>query len=144
MLRRYDQEERGSDGAMHLDTVHLKLMREFSGRGGRNFSDRDWLQKIYDRSNKTRFEYCLNSKDSLIYIRAVQGHTGGNIIAPELTCHVTIPYNWKEFVFHRGCSFNLRSILEKGLFAGGRGSKSGTQTIFFTPLKPFGENSDEE
>ena len=31
---------------------------------------------------------------------AFQGHTGGNMMAPELMGHVTIPYNWKEFVFH--------------------------------------------
>ena len=31
------------------------------------------------------------------------------MIAPELTGHVAIPYNEKEFVFHRGCSFNITS-----------------------------------
>ena len=28
--------------------------------------------------------------------------------------------NWKQFVFFRGCSFNLTSILNAGLIAGGR------------------------
>ena len=71
----------------------------------------------------TRFEYCEHSKSSLIYIRAIQGHTGGNKIAPELMGHVAIPYNRKELVFHRGCSFNIKSILETGLIAGGKESK---------------------
>ena len=33
---------------------------------------------------------------------------------------------------------------ESGLIAGGRESKEGRQTIFFTPLNPFGNNPDEE
>ena len=31
-----------------------------------------------------------------------------------------------------------------GLIAGGRESKEGSQTIFFTPLNPSGDNPDEE
>ena len=33
-------------------------------------------------------------------IRAVQGHTGGNLIALELMGHVATPYTWKECLFH--------------------------------------------
>ena len=43
-----------------------------------------------------RFEYCESSKGSLLYIRAIQGHTGGIMIAPELSGHVDIVWNWKE------------------------------------------------
>ena len=31
--------------------------------------------------NKTRLQYCKNSYDDLLYIRAIQGHTGGDVIA---------------------------------------------------------------
>ena len=48
----------------------------------------------------------------------------------------------KEFVFHRGCSFNISCILATGLIKGGKERKEGRQTIFFTRLNPFGENSD--
>ena len=34
--------------------------------------------------------------------------------------------------------------LKSGLIVGGRESKEGRQTIFFTPLNPFGDNPDEE
>ena len=67
-----------------------------------------------------------------------------NLKAPELMGHVAIPYNWKEFLFHRGCSFDVTSILKSGLIAGGRESKEGKQTIFFTLLNPFGDDPDEE
>ena len=70
----------------------------------------------------------------LLYFRAIQGHTGGGMIPPNLMRHVAIPYIWKEFLFHRGCSYNVQSILRSGLIAGGRKSKQGRHTIFFTQL----------
>ena len=73
-------------------------------------------------------------KSVILYFRAIRGRTRGNMIAPDLMGHVAIPYTWKEFLFHRGCSHNVRSILRSGLIAGGRECKEGRQTIFFTPL----------
>ena len=74
-------------------------------------------------SNNTRIQYCKNSHDALLYIRAIQGHTGGDAIALELMGHVLIPLKWKEFLFHRGCSFYVKSILEAALIAGGKGDR---------------------
>ena len=84
------------------------------------------------------------SSTASLYLRAIQGHIGGHIVVPELMSHVELPHDWKESVLHRGCSFNIKSILETGLIAGGTESKEGRQTIFFTPLNPFGEIQDEE
>ena len=64
-------------------------------------------------------------------------------LAPELMGHITIPYNGNEFVFHRGCSVNINSILQTGLIAEERESLEGRQTIFFTPLNPFGDPDQE-
>ena len=35
------------------------------------------------------------------------------MIAPELMGHFAIPYNWKECVFHGGCSFHMKSIFRQ-------------------------------
>ena len=65
----------------------------------------------------TTFEYLKIPKVS--YCTSVLfKDTGGNMIAPELMGNVAIPYNRKAFVFHRGCSFNIKSILETELIAG--------------------------
>ena len=64
----------------------------------------DWLQYIYEGIGKTRFQYYTNSRGVLLNIRAIHGHAGGNLITLELMGHVAIPYKWKEFLFHRGCS----------------------------------------
>ena len=37
-------------------------------------------------------------------------------------------FKWKEFLFHRGCSFYVTSILKSGLIAGGKDSKQGRQS----------------
>ena len=46
--------------------------------------------------------------------------------------------------FHRGRSFSIQSILENGVIPGRKESNKGRQTVFFTPLNPFGGDSDEE
>ena len=143
-VRHYDQHERETDRAVHWKSMCPKLRKASQKAGGQKLSDSDWLQKIYKGSNKTRFQYCRNSTDVLFYIRAIQGHTGGNVTAPELMGHVALPYKWKEFLFHRGCSCDVTSILKSGLIAGGRECKEGRQTIFFAPLDPFGDSPDEE
>ena len=66
------------------------------------------------------------------------------MIAPELMGHVAIPFKWKEFSFHRGCSFNARSILDAGRIAGGKESKEGRQTVFCTPSDPWRHETEEE
>ena len=42
---------------------------------------------------------------------------------------VEIRYKWKEFVLHTGCSFNVGSILETGLIAGGREKRGKTNHL---------------
>ena len=58
--------------------------------------------------------------------------------------HVLIPYNWIEFIFHKGSVYNQVSITQSGLVAGGKESKEGRQSVFFTPLGPFGSDAHEE
>ena len=119
-LERHEHsQERGTDGAIHWKFICPKLIIRFQRDGGVSFTDRDWLNFIWQGSNKTRFQYCQNSHNRIMYFRAIQGHTGGEMISPEMLGHVLIPHNWKEFVFHRGSSFNLTSVLKARLIAGG-------------------------
>ena len=71
-------------------------------------------------SNKKRSEGCMNSKNQVTHVRAIQGHTGGSMMSPELMRHVEIPYNWKKFTFHMECSYDLNSFMDQGLIAVGR------------------------
>ena len=105
------------------DKAEPKLLKAFAKQGAQDFSEEDWLRLIHEGSSKTRFEYCEDSKKSLTSFRAISGHICGITIAPEMMEHVMIPYDWKEIVFHRGCSFNLSSLLENALAPGGKESK---------------------
>ena len=44
--------------------------------------------------------------------RAIQGHTEGEMIPPEMLDHVFIPHTWRGLVFHQGCSFNFDTMLD--------------------------------
>ena len=111
LVRRYDQDERETDGAVHWNSMSPKLRKAFQKAGGQKLSDSDWLQYAHEGSNKTRFQHRENFKNVLLYIRAIQGHSGGNLMAPQLMGHIDVPYKWKECLFHRGCSYDVQSIL---------------------------------
>ena len=70
------------------------LRHAFQEQGGYTFSDCHCLDYIRKGSNKIRFQYGKNSHDVLLYIRAMQGHTGGEVISPELMGHDTVPFRW--------------------------------------------------
>ena len=91
------------------------------------------VTKSLDRSlmDEMRFQYCMNSKNSLPYIRAIQGHTGGNLIMS------LFHTNGKIFRFIE----DIRLIVAQ---SSNQDSSLEDETIFFTPLNPFGDNLDEE
>ena len=62
MVRHHDQDERDHDGAVHWNTMYPVLLRKFGDQIGRRCTDKDWIGHIHFGSNKTRFEYCLNSR----------------------------------------------------------------------------------
>ena len=48
-----------------------KVLEQFiANDGAQTFSDSDWLDDIYTRSNRSRFQYCKNSNDVLLYVCA--------------------------------------------------------------------------
>ena len=144
MLRHYDQDERQTDGSRHWDTIRPVLLRACAQQGAREFDEGFWLHLIHEGSNKRRLEWCKDNNGSLCYLRAIQGHSGGIPISPELMNHTLIPYKWKEYIFHRGISWNFRSILVSGIIPRGKENDRARQAVFFPPLNPFGNDPDEE
>ena len=71
--------------------------------------------------NKKRFQYCTDpSGQEILYLRALQGHSGHNPIDPSLQDTVSIPNNFFEYIYHIGCAINLHSITNSGLITGGK------------------------
>ena len=41
--------------------------------------------------NKKRFQYCADSSGTIVYLRALQGHSGRSLVDPSLQDNVVIP-----------------------------------------------------
>ena len=92
--------------------------------------------------NKKKFQYCTDpSGQEILYLRALQGHSGRNPIDPALQDNVLIPNNFFEYIFHIGCAVSLHTpITNSGLMAGGQNSSKERQTIFFTAVNPMNKD----
>ena len=107
-------------GKNHLDNCH-------STTNTRDFTVKTNVRHIC--------QYCTDDSGIIIYFRALQGHSGHNLIDPSLLENVVCPSNFFQHIYHVGCAFNLHSIINNGLIPGGQNS-SKRQTVFFLPVDP--------
>ena len=84
---------------------------------------------------KRRFQYCTDDSGTIVYFRALPGHSGRNLVDPSLQDNVVIQGGFFQHIYHIGCAFNLHSIINSGLMPGGQNS-SKRQTIFFLLVDP--------
>ena len=67
-----------------------------------HWSDEKWKNSMAGRGHKKRFLYCSDSSGEILYLRAVQGHSGRNLIDPSLQENVLIPNDFFEYIYHIG------------------------------------------
>ena len=84
--------------------------------------------------SKRRYQYCS--------LRALQGHSGRNLIDPVLQDNVIIQCGLFHHIYHIGCVFNLHSIINNGLIPGGQ-DLSRRQTVFFSPIDPRDKDHED-
>ena len=88
-------------------------------------------------ANKKKYQYCTDpSGQEILYVRALQGHSGRNPIDLSLQDNVLIPDIFFEYMNHIGCAINLHSIMNSGLIPGEQ-NLSKRQTVFFTSVDPM-------
>ena len=56
--------------------------------------------------NKKRYQHCTDSSGVILYFRALQGHSGRNLIDPILQDNVVILSNFFQYIYHVGCAIN--------------------------------------
>ena len=114
-LLRHGHLPREEDGAIEFRRMKDYLRNEFEN--SRWWSDEMRKSKMAGGGgNKKRFQYCTDpSGQEILYLRALQGHSGRNPIDPSLQDNVFIPNNFFEYIYHIGCAINLHSITNSGL-----------------------------
>ena len=75
-------------------------------------------------------QYCTDSSGTIVYFRALQQHSGRNLVDPSLQDNVVIQSNFFQYIFHVGSAFNLHSIISSGLIPGGQSLKTDRQYSF--------------
>ena len=98
-----------------------------------------WQQ---EKVQKRRYQYCSDNSGTILYLRALQGHSGHNLIDPTLQDNVLIQRGIFHHIYHIGCAFNLHSIINNGLIPGGQDS-SRRQTVFFLPINPRDKDHED-
>ena len=132
LLRHSQQVHREEDGVVHFWRMKENLQNQFPQ--SIHWSDDRWIACLAAGGGpKRRYQYCSDYLGSIIYLRALQGHSGRNLIDPSLQDNVIIPSNFFQHIYHVGCAFNLHSIINSGFIPGGQNS-SKRQTVLFLPV----------
>ena len=130
---------REDDGAIEFWRTKDNLQKHFLCC--HHWSD-EKLKKSMARGNKKRYQYCTDSSGAILYLRALQGHSGRSLIDPTLQDNVIIPDGFFKYIYHVGCAITLHSIINSGLIPGGQ-NLSNRQTVFFLPVDPMDENHED-
>ena len=70
-----------------------------------HWSDEKWKSSMAGGGgNKKIFQYCNDSSGAILYLRALQGHSGRNLIDPSLQDNVVIPDGFFKYIYHVGCA----------------------------------------
>ena len=138
LLRHNQKVHREQDGAVQFCKIKFHV-RDCS-LSTQNWSDNRWLACLAAGGGpQRRYQYCSDSLGSIIYLRALQGHSGDSIIDLAMQDHVLISPGIFPYIYHVGSNFNISSILSNGLIPGGQ-ELSTRQSVFFLPVDPRDEN----
>ena len=138
LLRHSQTIHREGDGAIEFCKIKFHLRNHHSQI--QNWSDDRWKACLAaGGGSKRRYQYCSDNLGTIIYLRALQGHSGSNLIDPTLQDNVLIGTGIFPYIYHVGCTFNLHSIINNGLVPGGQ-NLSRRQTVFFLPVDPRDES----
>ena len=111
-LFRHNQKlHREEDGAIQFYKIKFHLRDHHSQI--QNWSDDRWKACLAaGGGSKRRYQYCSDNLGSIIYLRALQGHSGSNLIDPALQDNVLIGPGIFPYIYHVGSTFNLHSEMD--------------------------------
>ena len=134
LLRHSQIVQREEDGAVQFWRIKFYLRNQFPQN--QYWSDDRWKACLAaGGGSKRRCQYCSGISGTIVYLRALQGHSGRSLIDPSLQDNMIIQCGIFQHIYHIGCAFDLHSIINNGLILGGKDS-SKRQTVFFLPIDP--------
>ena len=114
LLRHSQTVQREEDGALQFWQIKNYLRNQIQ-----HWSDDRWILCLaVGGGAKRRYQYCTDISGTFVYFRALQGHSGRNLIDPSLQDNVIIQRGFFQHIYHIGCAFNLLSIIKNGLIPG--------------------------
>ena len=106
LLRHSQTVQREDDGAVQFWRIKNYLQNQFPKII--YWSDDRWKACLSAGGGaKRRYQYCTDISGTIIYFRALQGHSGRNLIDPSLQDNVIIQSGFFQQIYHIGCAFNL-------------------------------------
>ena len=128
LLRHNQTLQREEDGAIQFYRIKFHLRNQISQV--HLWSDDRWKACLAaEGGSKRRYQYCSDNSGTILYLRALQGHSGNNLIDPTLQDNVVIGTGIFHYIYLVGCAFNLHSIINYGLIP-----------VFFLPVDPRDES----
>ena len=134
LLRHNQKLHREEDGAIQFYKIKFHLRDHHPQI--QNWSDDRWIASLAAGGGS---QYFSDNLGSIIYLRALQGHSGSNLIDPTLQDNVLIGPGIFPYIYHVGSNFNLHSIISNGLILGGQ-NLSRRHTVFFLLVDPRNED----
>ena len=141
LLRHNQTVQREEDGAVQFWRIKFHLRNHSSQV--QHWSDERWKSYLAaGGGSKRRYQYCSDISGTIVYFRALQGHSGRSLVDPTLQDNVLIQSGFFQHIYHIECAFNLHSIINNGLIPGGQDS-SRRQTVFFLPIDPRDKDHED-
>ena len=105
LLRHNQTVQREEDGAIQFWRIKFHLRNQISQI--QLWSDERWKACLAaGGGSKRRYQYCSDDSRRILYLRALQGHSGRNLIDPMLQDNVII----QRGLFHHYTTLDVRSI----------------------------------
>ena len=110
LLRHSQTVQRDEDGAVQFWRIKNYLQNQFPQV--LYCSDDRWKVCLAAGGGaKRRYQYCTDISGTVVYLRALQGQSGRNLIDPSLQDNVIIHNGFFQHIYHIGCAFKLHSII---------------------------------
>ena len=145
LLRHDDSVNREEDGAVKFEDLASIFRSRIASSS--HWSIRTWRSFLQRGGGiQRRFQYCVdpNSLETFLYLRAIQGHSGGTHIDPALQDNVLLPDDFAEHIHHVGSSHDFHSVIQSGMIPGEKSVKKERHAVFFAAVNRRSSSSTKK